>query len=150
LNPQLKRQRPPVPAPGIGLRSRDLIALLDSAYLWMRVGREPIAEAVLDGLCALAPSWHYPHLARALLAELKEDYRGALTMLRTAQKLSAGQDGSLIHMHLGEVLACLGKLPEARRELKAAIELDPRGTSGQWAEQRLRSLSSTPKMQPPR
>jgi predicted Zn-dependent protease len=107
----------------------------------MQAGCEETAAQVLVRLCELSPRWHFPFLARALLAQQRELYREALTHLRAAQRLAPAKDRSLVHMHLGEVLLCLGNLQEGRKELQSARDLGGDSAAARWASLRLEQLA---------
>jgi Tfp pilus assembly protein PilF len=126
----------------VPVTENQLQVLLESAYAWLKLGRADMAEQVLDGISTLAPRWHAPWLARGLIAQLKRDFRSALQMFRTAERLSAKRNGDLIHLHLAEVLLCLQKPAEAKGELRKAIQADPSGVAGKWCALRLEALGT--------
>jgi predicted Zn-dependent protease len=108
------------------------VLMLESAYLWMDMGKFDHAKDVLTGAAALMPKSEVPQLALGTLEFNQGHLEKALQAFRVAQRLSP--KSSLVRAHCGEVLLFMGKVNEAMKELKSALDLEPDSDGAKFAQ----------------
>jgi tetratricopeptide (TPR) repeat protein len=105
--------------------------LLEAGYLWLDMQQFDKAKDVFAGAAALMPKSEVPQLGLGTLHFAQGQHDKALQAYRSAQKLAPNP--GLARAHVGEVLLFMGKVNEAMKELKAAIEVDDDGDGGKLA-----------------
>ena len=105
--------------------------VLEAGYIYMDMGNWKAAQEVFQGAAALFPKSEVPYLALGTLEFAQGKHDKALQAYRSAQRLAP--KAGLPRAHCGEALLWMGKVPEAEKELKAAIELDPSGDGASLA-----------------
>ena len=105
--------------------------MLEAGYVYMDMGKFKEAREVFTGAAALFPKSEVPHLALGTLEFSQGRHDKALQAYRAAQRVAP--KAGVPRAHCGEALLFLGKVAEADRELKAAIDLDPDGDGGRLA-----------------
>ena len=113
--------------------SRDeVVILLEAGYVLMDMGRYDDARDVFSGAITLLPKSEVPHLAFGTLEFALGRHEKALQAYRKAQALAP--KSALPRAHAGEALLFLHKAAEAKRELKAAIDVEPDGDGARLAQ----------------
>jgi Flp pilus assembly protein TadD len=113
--------------------SRDEATLImEAGYIYMDMGNFKTAHAIFNGAVALFPKSEVPHLALGTLEFAQGHHEKALQSYRAAQRVAP--KAALPRAHCGEALLFMGKVTEAEKELKAALDLDPKGDGGQLAK----------------
>ena len=98
--------------------ARHALQLLDRVKAPLRIAPE-------DWLAAVAKLRARSHAALGVVLFKKDDLAGAVKEFRAALAMGPEVD-AIVHYRLGRVLAVMGRLDEARRELKqAALSTDP-------------------------
>jgi tetratricopeptide (TPR) repeat protein len=105
--------------------------VMEAGYIYMDMGNWKAAQEVFTGAAALFPRSEAPHLALGTLEFAQGRHDKALQAYRAAQRVAP--KAGLPRAHCGEALLWLGKVAEAEKELKAAIDLDPDGDGGNLA-----------------
>ena len=116
----------------VPLSRRQAMLMLEAGYLWMDLGRFEQARELLAGAALLMPRSEVPQLALGTLEFNQRRYDKALQAFRRAQALAPRS--ALPRAHCGEALLFMGKLPEAGRELKAALQLEPGSDGARFAQ----------------
>jgi tetratricopeptide (TPR) repeat protein len=111
---------------------REAMFLLEAGYLWMDMGQFEKAKEVLAGTAALMPKSEVVQIALGTLEFAQGRYDKSLQLYRQAQRL-APRSG-LPRAHAGEVLLFMGKVPEAMKELQAAMDVEPDGDGAKLAQ----------------
>jgi predicted Zn-dependent protease len=78
------------------------------------------------------PKSEVPQLALGALEFSQGRHDKALQAYRAAQRLAP--NASLPRAHAGEALLFMGKVPEATKELKAALDLEPESDGARLAQ----------------
>ncbi len=97
--------------------------MLEAAYLWMDLGKVDHAREVSAGAALLMPKSEVPQIVQGTIEFNDGHYDKALQAFRRAQQLAP--KASLPRAHCGEALLFMGKVTEAMKDLKAAIDLEP-------------------------
>lgn len=103
------------------------VLMLEAAYLWMDLGKYDSARDILTGAAALMPKNEVPQLALGTLEFVEGRLDKSLAAYRNAARLAP--KSAVPRAHAGEALLFMGKVNEAKKELEAALELEP-GTPG--------------------
>lgn len=116
----------------VPLQKQQAQILLEAGYLWMEMGKYDNARQVLQGAAALMPKSEVPQLALGTLEFSQGHHEKALQAYRVAQKLAPR--ASLPRAHAGEALLFMGKVNEAMKELKAAVDAEPDSDGAKFAQ----------------
>ena len=114
------------------MTKQQAVLMLESAYLWMDLGKFDHAKDLLQGAVALMPKTDVPLIALGTLEFNQGRYDKALQVFRRAQQLAPRS--ALPRAHCGEALLFMGKTNEAMRELKVALELEPNSDGARFAQ----------------
>ena len=106
--------------------------MLEAAYLWMDLGKVDNARDVLSGATVLMPKSEVPQIALGTLEFNLGHHDKALQIFRRAQQLAP--KAALPRAHCREALLFMGKVNEAMKELKAAMDLEPDSDGARFAE----------------
>ncbi|MFZ5441669.1 MAG: tetratricopeptide repeat protein [Myxococcota bacterium] len=116
----------------VPMTKQQAMLMLEAAYLWMDLGKFDNARELLNGATVLMPKSEVPQLALGTLEFNQQHFEKALPIFRRAQQLAPR--ASLPRAHVGETLLFMGKVNEAMKELKAALELEPGSDGAKFAE----------------
>lgn len=116
----------------VPMTKQQAMVMLEAGYLWMDLGKFADARDLLMGAAALMPKSEVPQLALGTLEFVQGNHEKALQAYRSAQRLAP--KSGLPRAHAGEALLFLNKIPEAVKELKAAIDLEPEGDGAKLAQ----------------
>lgn len=116
----------------VPMTKQQAMLMLESAYLWMDMGKFDNARELLTGAATLMPKSEVPQLALGTLEFNQGKHDKALQAFRRAQQLAPR--ASLPRAHCGEALLFMGKVNEAMKELKSALELEPKSDGARFAE----------------
>ncbi len=111
---------------------RDAMLLLECGYLWMEMGQFDRAREVFAGASALMPKSDTPALALGTLEFSLGRHAKALQAYRGAQRISPRS--GLPRAYAAEALLFMGKVPEAMKEIQAALDADPDGDGARLAQ----------------
>jgi tetratricopeptide (TPR) repeat protein len=106
--------------------------LLEAGYLYMEMGLFKECEDVFAGVSALLPESDVPRVALGNLFFAQGKFQRALKFHQEA--LKAFPESAIAQAHIGESLLFLKKLDEAKKALKKAIDMEPRGPAGVFAK----------------
>jgi tetratricopeptide (TPR) repeat protein len=106
--------------------------MLEAAYLWMDLGKFDHAREVSAGAALLMPKSEVPQIVQGTIEFNEGHYDKALQAFRRAQQLSPR--ASLPRAHCGEALLFMGKVNEAMKDLKAALDLEPDSEGAKFAQ----------------
>lgn len=120
--------------------------MLEAGYLWMEFGKFDAARDVLLGAAALMPKSEIPQLALGTLEFNQGHFEKSLPIFRRAQQLAPRS--SLPRAHVAEALLFLGKVNEALKEIKAAMDLEPDSDGARFAQDLL-AAKETGALPPP-
>ena len=122
----------------IPIPREDLVIMMESGYIYLRMGRFVEAKEVFEGVAVLAPENEVPWVALGSVhfAQLKFDQA-----LRAYKKAIVMKPNSAFaRAYFGETLFFKGKKEEAFEELNKASLLDPEGKSGDFARSLLDAI----------
>jgi tetratricopeptide (TPR) repeat protein len=124
--------------------SQEQIAFLMEAGLIYRDAKKfQEAETVFAGVRALAPKSEVAEVALGTVRFAEGKLDQAIKHYQTALKLN--DRSAFAHAQLGEAYCFGGDAENARKYLKKAIELDPRGESGDHARSLMAYLEKAAK-----
>ncbi len=106
--------------------------MLESGYLWMDLNNFDRAREIFMGAISLMPRSEIPQIALGTMEFNLGAHEKALAAFRRAQKINPRS--SLVRSHCGEVLLFMGKVNEALKELKAAVEIDADSDGAKFAQ----------------
>lgn len=113
------------------MTKQQAVLMLESAYLWMDMGKYDNARELLSGAAALMPRSEVPQLAIGTMEFNQAKYDKALQAFRGAQRLAPRS--ALPRAHCGEALIQLNKGAEALKELVAGAEAEPGSDGAKFA-----------------
>jgi predicted Zn-dependent protease len=116
----------------VPLTKMQAMLILESAYLWMDLGKFDHARELLAGATLLMPKSEVPQIAMGSLEFNQGKFEKALPVFRRAQQLAPRS--ALPRAHVGETLLFMGKVNEAVKELKAAMDIEPGSDGASFAE----------------
>jgi predicted Zn-dependent protease len=116
----------------VPVTKQQAMLMLESAYLWMDMGKFDHARELLTGAATLMPKSEVPQLALGTLEFNMGHHDKALQAFRRAQQLAPR--ASLPRAHCGEALLFMGKVNEAMKELKSALDLEPESDGARFAQ----------------
>ena len=116
----------------VPMTKQQAVLMLESAYLWMDLGKFDHARELLQGAMVLMPKSEVPVIAMGTLEFNQGRYDKALQTYRRAQQLAPRS--AVPRAHCGEALLFMGKTNEAMRELKAALDLEPTSDGARFAQ----------------
>lgn len=116
----------------VPMSKQQAMIMLESAYLWMDMGKFDNARELLSGASTLMPKSEVPQLALGTLEFNQGHHDKALQAFRRAQQLAPR--ASLPRAHCGEALLFMGKVNEAMKELKQALDLEPDSDGAKFAQ----------------
>ncbi|MED5464882.1 MAG: tetratricopeptide repeat protein [Myxococcota bacterium] len=116
----------------VAVPQEDVRLLLEAGYLYMEFGKPDEAEEVFDGVGMMLPHSEVPQMALGNLYFSQGRFNPALKAHQKA--VSLNDTSAAAHASVGEILLFLRRPDEAMKELDKAINLDPEGSAGQFAE----------------
>jgi len=116
----------------VPMTKQQAMLMLESAYLWMDMGKFDNARELLTGAAQLMPKSEVPQLALGTLEFNQGKHDKALQAFRRAQALAPR--AALPRAHCGEALLFMGKVNEAMKELKSALDLEPGSDGAKFAQ----------------
>lgn len=105
--------------------------LLESAALYLELGKPKEAEEVLVGVCALLPHSDVPRVQLGNVHFAQGRYARALKFHQEALKLNP--QSALAMAHIGEAQLFLKKTDDGVASLQKAIELEPQSDAADFA-----------------
>lgn len=124
--------------------SQEQIAfLMEAGLIYRDAKRFQEAEQVFAGVRALAPKSEVAEVALGSLRFAEGKLDQAIRHYQNALKLK--ENSAFAHAQLGEAYAFGRDAESARKHLKKAIEIDPRGESGDHARSLMAYLEKTSK-----
>lgn len=115
----------------VPVSKQEAMILIEAGYQLMNMHRFDHAREVFTGVAALLPRSEVPHFALGSLEFALGHDDKALQEYRKAQRLAP--ESGVARAYAGEALLFMGKVAEAVKELKAAIDLDPDGDGARLA-----------------
>jgi Flp pilus assembly protein TadD len=128
------------------MAKQQAMLMLEAGYLWMDLGKFDNARELLTGAATLMPKSEVPQIALGTLEFNQGHHEKALQVFRRAQQLAPR--AALPRAHCGETLLFMGKVNEAMKELKAALDLEP-GSDGAAFAQALIDAKEAGALPPP-
>jgi tetratricopeptide (TPR) repeat protein len=116
----------------VPLTRQQAVLMLEAGYLWMDLGKFDHARELFTGAVQLMPKSEIPQIGLGTLEFNQQHFDKALQAFRGAQR--AAPRSSLPRAHCGEVLLFMGKVGEAMKELKAALDLEPDSDGAKFAQ----------------
>ena len=110
----------------------DLVLLMEGGYLYLRMGKFNEAKDVFEGVSVMAPESDVPWVALGSVFFGQHKFDQAIKNYRKA--LEKKPKSAFAHAYLGESLFFSGKMKEGLGSLKMAMNLDPKGKSGEFAK----------------
>lgn len=105
--------------------------LMEAGQIYLEMRDWKAAQAIFSGAATMFPKSEAPQLALGQLEFAQGHHEKALQAYRAAQRI-APRSG-VARAYCGEALLWLGKVAEAEKELKAAIDLEGDGDAGDFA-----------------
>ncbi|QQR79675.1 MAG: tetratricopeptide repeat protein [Deltaproteobacteria bacterium] len=115
----------------IEVSREDLVLMMESGFIYLRLGKFAEALDVFEGVLALSPESEVPVVAIGSVYFGQMKYDQAITHYKKALKKKS--DSAFARAYLGESLFFIGKKEEALSELEKASMLEPQGKSGDFA-----------------
>jgi Flp pilus assembly protein TadD len=103
--------------------AKQVAALMSCGFQWYEQGRLRDAKRIFQGLALLDPGNAYAHGLLGVIHQKEQNYETAISEYTLAIALFPN-DANLF-TNRGEIYLKLGKLEEAAKDLRDAIELDP-------------------------
>lgn len=113
------------------IKKEDLVLMMESGFIYLRLGKFAEALAIFEGVLALSPESEVPIVAMGSVYFGQFKYEQAVAYYRKALKKKP--DSAFARAYLGESLFFQGKKDEALDELRKASDLEPQGKSGEFA-----------------
>lgn len=120
-----------------------LAFLMEAGLIYRDAKRFREAVQVFSGVRALAPKSEVGEVALGTVRFAEGKLELAIRHYQTALKLN--ERSAFAHAHLGEAYIFADEPAAARRHLAAAMQLDPRGESGEHARSLTAYLEQTAK-----
>jgi tetratricopeptide (TPR) repeat protein len=118
----------------------DLITMLEAGYIYLAMKKFKEAREVFEGVCVLAPKHDIPQVALSNVFFTQCKFLEAIRVLK--QAIKDNPNSAFAYSHLGESQIFYSKRDEAYASLKKAVELDPKGKSGDFARSLIALLDS--------
>ncbi len=124
----------------IQISREDLVIMMESGFIYLRLGKFAEALDVFEGVLTLSPESEVPIVAMGSVYFGQMKYDQAITYYKKALKKKA--DSAFARAYLGESLFFTGKKQEALSELEKASLLEPQGKSGDFARVLMDAIKS--------
>lgn len=109
----------------------EVALLMEAGLIYRDAHRWDDAAAVFKGVRALTPRSEVPDVFLGTLEFERGNLDTAITHYQAALKLNA--NSAYAHSHLAEVMVIRRDMEAARKHVRRAVELDPRGEIGRYA-----------------
>jgi predicted Zn-dependent protease len=116
----------------IPVTKQQAMLMLEAAYLWMDMTKYDNARELALGAATLMPKSEVPQIVVGTVEFNQGNFEKALQAFRRAQQLAPR--ASLPRAHCGETLLFMGKVNEAMKELKSALDLEPNSDGAKFAQ----------------
>jgi tetratricopeptide (TPR) repeat protein len=124
----------------IQVTAEEIAWLMEAGFIYRYSGKSEAARDIFRGVRALRPSSEVPEVALGSVSFDEGDFKGAIDHYKKAIQMDP--NSAYAFAHLGEAEAFAKDKETARRSLRRAQELDPRGEHGQLARKLLTLLNS--------
>lgn len=115
----------------IDVERDDLVIMLEAGYMYLAMKKFKEAKKIFEGVSVLAPKHEVPMVGIANVYFSQTKFLESIRTLKKALKFNP--NSAFVHSHLGESQLFYGKKDEALMSLKKAADLDPKGSSGDFA-----------------
>ena len=115
----------------IEVSREDLVLMMESGFINLRLGKFAEALAIFEGVMSLSPESEVPMVAIGSVYFGQLKYDQAIVHYRKALKKKP--DSAFARAYLGESLFFIGKKEDALGELQKASDIEPSGKSGDFA-----------------
>ena len=122
------------------VNKEDLVLMMESGYIYLRLGKFAEALAIFEGVLSLSPESEVPIVAMGSVYFGQFKYDQAVSYYRKAIKKKP--DSAFARAYLGESLFFQGKKEDALTELQKASDLEPKGKSGDFARVLLEAIKN--------
>ena len=122
----------------IDVSREDLVIMMESGYVYLAMRKFQEAKQIFEGVAVLAKKHDIPQVGLANVYFSQGKYMESVRILKNAVKETP--DSVFAQAHLGESLLFYGKPEEAREALQKASQLEPKGSSGDFARSLLQLM----------
>lgn len=113
------------------IETENLRLMLEAAYLYLSMQKYSEAQAIFEGVAALAPESEVPLVGLGNVYFVQYKFDQAIKTYEKAIKLVP--DSAFALAYMGESLMFKGEQAKAKTTLNKAAMLDPQGKSGDFA-----------------